>query len=232
MFKRKSDAPGGDAKNWYKDKFETVRQQRDVLSAVTLVCLLFSAGAVMTVMWITPYKSVEPFVIQIDEKSGIVQRVDPVTRTEFTANEAVDRYFLTRYIRARESYIRSVFRHNYDLVRVMSDRASFGGYLRSISQSSPTSPINLLQGGGQRSVTFKSINFVKRNDKDVYGEKVALVRLTLTDVSRRQTTPVEYHGVVTVTFKYSNLNLNEQERYLNPLGFLVTNYEISREVVQ
>lgn len=232
MFKFKKQNHSDDSKNWYKDKFESVRQQRDLLTAITLVSLLFSAGAVLTVMWLTPYKSVEPFVIQIDEKSGIVQRVDPVTRTEFTSNEAIDRYFAVQYIQAREGFIRSIHARNKEMVRVMSDRFTFRNYLQSINRSNPDSPLNLLEGEGERTVTVKSINFVTRSTQEMQSSKVALVRVLLTDKSRRLPEPIEYHNVITITFQYSNLNLNEQERYMNPLGFLVTNYEINREVVQ
>lgn len=231
MFKKKTQDGIGNAKNWYKDKYEYVRQQRDVLAAITLISLLFSAGAVFTVMWLTPYKSVEPFVIQIDEKSGIVQRVDPVTRTEFTSSEAVDRFFIAQYIRARESYIRSVFRYNYDIVRVMSDRFAFNIYNQTVSERNPESPAAILKSDGIRTVKFKNIAFIKSSERDDTVEKVAQARIVLTDISRKFPAPIDYHSIVTITFQYANLNLNEEERYWNPLGFLVTNYAIEREVV-
>ena len=78
------------AKNWYKDKYQFVLVQRNILAVISVVALFCSAIAVFAVMRLTPQKSVEPFVIQIDEKSGIVERVDPVTRTELTANEAIE----------------------------------------------------------------------------------------------------------------------------------------------
>jgi type IV secretion system protein VirB8 len=232
LFKKKGQAAGEVGKNWYKDKYEYVRQQRDLLAATTLLCLLFSAGAVFTVMWLTPYKSVEPFVIQIDEKSGIVQRVDPVTRTEFTSNESIDRFFVAQYIRARETYIRQVFGYNYDIVRVMSDRFTFNQYNQYISERNPESPAAILKSDGVRTVKFKNISFIKRNEDMMNTEKVAQARVVLTDMSRRFPAPIEYHSIVTVTFQYSNLNLNEEERFMNPIGFLVTNYAIEREVVQ
>ena len=160
IFKKRKHSLGDETKNWYRDKFETVRQQRDVLAATTLLSLLFSAGAVFTVMWLTPYKSVEPFVIQIDEKTGIVQRVDPVTRTEFTSNEAIDRFFVAQYVRARETYIPQVFAYNYNIIRVMSDRFTFNQYKQYVGESNPESPASLLKRDGIRTVKFKNISFI------------------------------------------------------------------------
>jgi len=220
-----------DAKNWYKDKYQYVLVQRNVLAVTTLVALGCSLTAVFAVMQLTPHKSVEPFVIQVDDKTGIVERVDPVTRTEFTANEAIDRFFVAQYIRARESYIRQIFHYNYDIVRVMSDRYAFGHYLLNVSERNPESAAAILKIEGKRTVKFKSISFIKRSDDLMRSEKVAQARVILTDTSRRFPAPIEYHNIVTITFQYSNLNLNEEERYMNPLGFLVTEYAIEREVV-
>lgn len=231
LFKKKKRSTEEDAKNWYKDKYQYVLVQRNVLAVTTLMALFCSLAAVFAVMELTPHKSVEPFVIQVDEKSGIVERVDPVTRTEFTSNEAIDRYFVAEYIRARETYIRQVFHYNYDIVRVMSDRYAFGHYLLGVSEKNPESPAAILKTDGKRTVTFKSISFIKRSSDVMKSEKVAQARIILTDTSRKFPAPIEYHDIVTVTFQYSNLNLNEEERYMNPLGFLVTEYAIEREVV-
>ncbi len=231
MFKSKKAASGADSKNWYKDKFEFVRQQRDVLAAITVVSLLLSAASVITVMWLTPYKSVEPFVIQIDEKSGMVQRVDPVQRTEFTANEAIDRYFVSQYIRAREGYVPGTFQLNYQTVRVMSATNVFRDYLKAVGRGNPDSPINLLANDGRRKVIFKNLNFVNRKSSDVRASNVVLVRVLLKDESEKKSFEREFHGVVTMQFRYANLSLNEEERFMNPIGFLVEDYQIEQEVI-
>lgn len=228
----KKSAQDKDGKNWYKDKYQYVLVQRNLLALATLAALFCAAAAVFAVMRLTPHKSVEPFVIQIDEKSGIVQRVDPVTRNEFTSNEAIDRYFVAQYIRARETYILSVFKNNYDIVRVMSDRNVFSHYNASVREGNPESPAAILRADGVRTIKFKSISFIRRSDDAMRQEKVVQARIVLLDTSSRFSVPVEYHSIVTVTFRYTNLNLNEEERFMNPLGFLVTNYAIEREVVK
>ena len=113
-----------------------------------------------------------------------------------------------------------------------SDRYVFGEYLRAVSESNIESPASILKADGRRTVTFKSISFIKRSTNQMKSEKVVQARVTLTDVSRKFPAPIEYHSIVTMTFQYSNLKLNEEERYMNPLGFLVTEYAIEREVVK
>src|SRR4051812_3531186 len=91
-------------KNWYKDRYQYVLVQRKILTAITLLSLVCTLATVIVISQLTPLKSVEPFVIQIDQKSGITQTVDPLTATELTTNEAVNNFFLVQYIRSRESY--------------------------------------------------------------------------------------------------------------------------------
>jgi len=231
LLKKKNSGDDG-TKNWYKDKYQYVLVQRNMLAVAVLAALFCAAVAVFAVMQLTPHKSVEPFVIQIDDKTGIVQRVDPVTRTQFTANESIDRYFVAQYIRTRESYIPEIFRINYGTVRVMSSKDVFSRYNVLVRESNPESPAALLKRSGTRTVQFKSINFIRRSDNVNSEEKVAQARVILLDSSTRYAAPMEYHGIVTLTFRYSNLNLNEEERFINPLGFLVTSYAIEREVVK
>jgi type IV secretion system protein VirB8 len=230
LFKKQSDKTETDVKSWYKDKYEFVRSQRDLFALITLVSLLCSAAAVAAVMWLTPYKSVEPYLIQIDQTSGIVKRVDPVTRDQYTANEAIDRYFIAQYIRARENYHPAVFQQNYNLVRVMSTRDVFVSYARGVREANPDSPVATIGKFGQRDVKFKNITFIS-TASDFRAEKIAQARILMTDTFSVSRGDRVMHSIVTVKFQYSNLTLSQEERYLNPIGFLVTAYTIEREVV-
>src|SRR5712671_751378 len=89
-----------DEKNWYKDRYQHVLVQRKILSAIALAALACTLVAVAYSAYLTPLKTVEPFVVQVDQKSGIVQMVDPLTVPELTANEAVNNYFIVQYIRS------------------------------------------------------------------------------------------------------------------------------------
>jgi type IV secretion system protein VirB8 len=230
--KKKDRASESIQTNWYADKYEFVRQQRDMLSVVTVVSLLLAAASVLTVMWLTPYKSVEPFVIQIDDKTGQVQKVDPVQRSEFTANEAIDRYFVAQYIRAREGYVAATFPMNYQTVRVMSAPHVFRDYARAVARSNPQSPINTLTTQARRVVVFKNINFARRSEEAARSARVVIVRVLLRDESEIPSLRREFHGLITMQFRYANLSLSEEDRFLNPIGMLVEDYQMEQEVVQ
>lgn len=233
MFKRsaKSDASG--TKHWYLDKYQQILVQRNILA---LICILAMGGclvAVFAVYSLAPLKSVEPYLLKIDEKSGVVQKVEPVARNEYAANEAVDRYFVSKYIMARESYNPSILRYNYNMVRVMSTPDVFYLFRGSVDPNDPKSAAAILKGIGVRDIKFKSISYIKNppidGKEEVTPTKIMQARFVANDrLPNAPEAPV--HNVATVAFEYAILNLNEEEQLINPLGFTVTSYQVQREL--
>lgn len=222
---------GPETKDWYRDKHQYVLVQRNILALVTLVALGVALLSVFTIMQLTPQKTVEPFVVKIDEKTGMVQQVRQGTKQEFTANELVDNYFVVKYIRNRETYDLTDLRESARIVGLMSDQLVYGSYRRHISQSNPDSPAAILKDQGKRVVKFKSITYLNNAAGGTPNPraKTAQVRITLQDTMPQMRQPIEYHRVITLQFEYADLGLEEQERFTNPLGFLVTSYRSDRD---
>lgn len=232
-FKRKAEAEGG-VPNWYKDQYQHMLVQRNMLAILTLCALLAAVACVFLVMTVAKNKTVEPYVIQIDERSGMVQMVDPVSRNEYAASELIDRYFVAQYLNARESYNVSVLRYNYNVVRVMSALDVFGTFRSQVAPGNPTSAAAILKNTGQRQVRIRSLAYIQ-NPPPPYGKaetspaKIMQARIQLRDVGAGGADITENY-IVTITFEYTKLQLNEEERLINPLGFTVTHYQIQQEI--
>src|SRR5258706_3098115 len=161
-----------DDKSWYKYRYQYVLVQRKFLVAIPLMSLVCTFAAVIVISQLTPLKSIEPFVIQVDQKSGITQTVDPLTVKELTANEAVNNYFIVQYIRSRETYSLTDLAKNYNLVRIMSESKRV--YAQFVGEADPNNPrSNAARMGtfGERTVKFKSITYL--------GPQLAQVRLLI-----------------------------------------------------
>lgn len=234
MFQRTQRDADESSKHWYQDKYQYVLVQRNVLALISLVALICAAVAVLAVMHFTPLKTVEPYLLQIDLKSGITRKVDPISRYDYAANEAVDRYFVSQYIRVRESYNYSIRATNYNLVRMMSVGPVYDAF-RSIAYSTtPTSVMATLGAAGLRDVKITSLSYVQ--NPRVFGKKdeetpvkIMQARITTTDTIPGAADVVQ-QWVVTVNFLYASLNLSQEEQLLNPLGFVVVSYQIQREI--
>ena len=235
MFKRTQRDADASSKHWYQDKYQHVLVQRNLLAIISLLSLACALVAVVAVMHFAPLKSVEPYLLQIDEKTGITQKVDPVGRDHYAANEAVDRYFTSLYVRMRESYNFSVLRTNYNQVRLMSDFPTFKAFRNQVGATNTTSLAAILGANGQRDITINSMSYIK-NPPLPFGQKepatpvkIMQVRLTSTD-SLPNTTDVVQRWVATINFEYASLGLDEQDQLLNPIGYTVVGYQIQREL--
>jgi type IV secretion system protein VirB8 len=223
----KKDPSGTDKRNWYNDRYQFVVVQRNILALITLLSLLCSIAATFSISQLAPLKSVDPFVIQVDQKSGITQVVDPLKARELTANESINNYFMAQYIKARESYLgsQSAGYANYNLVRVFSDGNVFGAYQREITLSNPDSAGARLGPGGLREVRIASIKFLDKKMLPTDEESRRYI-VTVQVTERSSSVTKVLHKSITIEFKYAELDLSAEDRYLNPIGFRVLKYRV------
>ncbi|MDX2113123.1 MAG: VirB8/TrbF family protein [Alphaproteobacteria bacterium] len=218
----KSTQDSRETKNWYKDRYQYVLVQRKLLVLVTLLSLASTLATTFVIASLTPLKTVEPFVIQVDQKTGIVQTVDPLTATELTANEAVNNFYIVQYIRARETYSLTDLARNYETVRVMSESGTV--YPEFISQQNPNNPNSntaRLGASGQRTVKFRSFTYLNPST----------IQARVLIEEKNESGVFNFHRIVTLRFEYVKMALTMEERYLNPLGFRVTSYRTDEEIL-
>jgi len=208
-------------RNWYADRYQRVLVQRNILALVTLVALVVVLLSTISVARLTPLKSVQPFLIQVDERSGVTQVVNPLQAKEMSENEALRQHFVTNYVRARESYDVSSYGYNFDAVRVMSTPPIFNQYRRLFDPTNKESPVSQHGADYKRYVDFKAITFLNDN--------TAQVRAAITEDTRAGRSEKRY--IILLTFDFVKLELTLRDRYMNPLGFQVSNYRLDEEFV-
>jgi type IV secretion system protein VirB8 len=215
-------------KSWYQDKYQTVLVQRNILALFTVLSLLIALIASFAMQRLAPLKSVEPFIIQIDQKSGLTEVVEPVTRNRLSSPEQLDDFFLWRYVVARETIDNIDRQLRWNTVLVLSNERVFGQYKFDSSPQNPASPVaQLAEIGGVRSIENPTITHL--NDP---GRKVAQVRFVIRERSKRNPQGDLYNKIATIEYDYFRLELNRDQRLINPLGFQVLNYRVDDEVIK
>ncbi|MFO1242859.1 MAG: type IV secretion system protein [Rickettsiales bacterium] len=215
-------------KSWFQDKYQFVLVQRNILAVITMLSLFASLMAVIAVQRLAPLKTVEPFVIQIDERSGITQVVESDAKDSIKESEAVDNFFLWRYVRARENYDRAGLTYNWETVRVLSDPNIFSNYRNLMSAQNPDGPVARLADIGMRTVSNASITHLQSTTTNHY----ARVDFTVEE-TRRGTVTAKFHATAKIEYAYfSSLELTQADRLQNPLGFLVVSYQLEEERTQ
>jgi type IV secretion system protein VirB8 len=213
--------------NWYEDKYQSVLIWRNWLFTLTMVSLLGIIAVCGTLYFMLPLKSVSPFVIQIDEKTGISEIVDNRSVREYSANEMLIKYFAMQYISARENYDINTFKSNSAIIYAMSSPDVYRKYLADISQENPDSPLNKYSFNINRYVTLISFSILSKTET---GESIIQVRINVKEPSTSGAMK-EYYSIITISCYFeSNLQLNEKERLINPLGFMITSYKSDEEI--
>jgi len=210
-------------RNWYKDRYQYILVQRRMLTTITVTALVCALGAVLVILALLPQKTIEPYVIQVDQRSGITQYVNPVTAKELTANEAVKNFFIVSYIRAREGYSSINVYKQYEMVRLMSEpRNVYPEFLEVASPNRPGSNVARLGSLGSKNVKVKSITYLK--------PKVAQIRVLIEERANGRKITARYHKIILVRSEFASMPLSTEERYVNPLGFRVLSYRVDEDV--
>ncbi len=209
-----------DASGWYDDIYQSAVVQRNFLLLVTLICLFGVGVSALAVIDLSHSKSIEPFIIEVDKKSGVTTVVDPITVDEYSADEAINNYFIVRYLRSRELFDPNTFEHNfYKETRLMSSQDVYNDFVRGLRSDNKESPFNVYAGVKSSSIKIKSIQYI--------AQKSAQVRFRITASTHNGI--IKKDKIAVVAFDHAKLNLGQDDRYINPLGFLVTSYRLDNE---
>ena len=91
-------------RNWYEERYDNITVQRNLLFLLLLILLCLSIISIGVVAYVINTKRFDPFVIQIDDTTGIAKVVNPLSSSILSGNEALAQYFIKKYIIARETY--------------------------------------------------------------------------------------------------------------------------------
>src|SRR5690606_18449065 len=100
------------ARGWDLDRAQAAhRAMRRAWAVAALACAV-AAIAVGAVAVLTPLKTVQPYVIRVDNATGVVDVV-PALRGAISESEAVTRYLVTQYVTARGRYVTAIAETDY-----------------------------------------------------------------------------------------------------------------------
>lgn len=209
-----------EARSWESARITDALRSRRLAWIFAVMGWLLAVAAVAALAGMTPLKTVEPFVIRVDNATGIVDAVNTLTNAKTNYDEAVNRYFLGLYVRERESFDRKTAAKNYEVVGLMSGKQEQDRYYGWFNPHNPQSPLNQYKRGEKVNVRIRSISFIRPD--------VALVRYVREEEQSGRRV-VSSYWAATVNFKYENPPTKQSDRQINPLGFRVTDYRSDPE---
>lgn len=212
-----------EARSFDQNRMLAARRTSKICLGVAAISICLALASTFAVMALTPLKTVEPFVVRVDNSTGIVEVVNALKTAPATYDESITRHFAAQYVRSRENFKSSEAQNNFNVVSLLSRPQEQARYAAWIGANNPQSP-QLLYRNAVATTHIKSTSFV--------NSSVVQVRFFKKVRDNANNTETVTHWVSTMTFDYVNGEMSTQDRLINPLGFLVSDYRDDPEVVQ
>lgn len=218
------------AKEWEYLSHGAIVVERNRWFMATLIAGLIAAGAVTAVAMMLPLEKLVPLAVTVDSHTGLVTSVEyGKSVSDLTQKEAIQRSDVARYVTARETYDPQDYATHVKMVRVMSDGGIWQQYANDNSQYNDSSAVKRYGYKIRRRIevnTALPLPALSNTASNTYQVRFVAIE----EYPGSQMTPVEKPYVATVSFRYSERALSNEDRILNPLNFRATAYRTDQEI--
>ncbi len=216
-----------EAASWDADRLRqaqrTVRLALSIAGAGWLAVIALAAALVLLV----PLKRVEPFVVRVDNATGVVDVV-PVYTGRSGVPEAVTRYLLTHYVTVCERFNFSTAESDYEECGAFHTAQRNAAWYALWNPNNPGSPLSLYKDGTSVRAQVTSVSFFKRASGVA---DLAQVRYIKAKRAAGAATEESTHWIATLQYAYADPSPDPKTRGWNPLGFKIVDFEPEPEVL-
>jgi len=216
-----------EAAAWDADRIGAARRDARVawrVAAGGWLCALAGSAALIVLM---PLKRVDPFVIRVDNTTGIVDVV-PVYSGTTNAEQAVTRYFLTHYITTCERFNFATAESDYEECGAFNAAQRNQAWYALWNPNNPASPLNVHKDGSTVRVQVESVSFFQRASG---ATDLAQVRYLKAERQGAGSEERFTHWIATIQFAYGAPSKEPTVRRWNPLGFKVIELTSEPEIL-
>lgn len=205
-------------KNWFEERHDTITTQRNLLFLSVIILLILSIIAVGVVAYVVNAKKFDPFVIQIDNATGVAQVVNPASSEILGGDEALAKYFIKKYVTARETYnpvdFESLARK---IIRLFSSSNIFWEYMGYIKDEENNPAVQY----GQKNTTYLTLKSWSELKKNSY-----IMRFSIHETAQNRRV---FNKIAIIEYQYVPMELKESDMEINPVGFQVIGYRVDND---
>ena len=194
------------------------------VAAAGWVCAMASSVAVAL---LTPLKTVSPFVVRVDNTTGMVDVV-PVYAGRAAMSETITRYLLKHYIDVCERFNFATAESDYEECGAFHAARRNAEWSALWATGNPLSPLNLYKDGTTIRSHVTSISFFKRANgvSDLAQVRYVKGQRAGDGAAERLT-----HWIATIQYAYVEPSNDTQLRQWNPLGFRIVDFRPEPETL-
>lgn len=201
--------------NWYEERADKLIVQRNLLIILLIILSIFMVISTLVIAFVVKSKQFDPFVIQLDDTTGRASVVELISSPVLTADESLTRYFIKKYLNARETYNFVDFTTlARTTIRLLSTSNVFYGYLGYIRDKNNDPSLKYQENN----TTYLVVKSWSKIASDKY-----IVRFSVNETTGNQTV---YNKIAVVSYAYVPMQLTDSELDINPVGFQVNGYRV------
>jgi len=192
------------------------------VAGVACVMAVLALGA----LWaITPLKQVVPFVIRVDNTTGVVDVV-PALSGPAAVPETVTRYLLSHYVTVCERFNLATAESDYAECGAFHTPAMNAVWAGKWALGNPQSPLNRYKDGTELRVSVRAVSFLER----AHGLRdLAQVRYSIARYAGGGATADITQWIATIPYAYVAPSSDPAVRRWNPLGLRLLAFHPERE---
>jgi type IV secretion system protein VirB8 len=215
-----------DAASWDADRAALNRKTLRlawIVATAGWACAIASSAAVAV---LSPLKTVTPYVIRVDNTTGLVDVVPQYAGTT-EVPETVTRYLLRHYVDVCERFSWATAESDYEECGAFNSPRRNQVWATAWATSNPLSPLNLYKDGTSMMTRIVSISFFQRANGvgDLAQVRYVKVKRTLDNAEEQST-----HWIATLQYTYVAPSRDPKVRQWNPLGFRIIDFRPEPEI--
>ena len=188
---------------------------------------LIAVISVSAVAMLTPLKEVEVEIVRVNDTTGAVETIRAADDAKtLSYGDDLDKYFIYKFVRARNGYEWETIQNDFNVVATMSNRKVFSDYERYIKAEE--SPLNVF--GDDKRISIETLGYseLPQTHKSSKIVQVTFVRTILNNDGNVSPGYKPTRWEATMTFNYTKKLNTAQDKQLNPLFLKVTSYRESQ----
>jgi type IV secretion system protein VirB8 len=214
-----------EAASWDIDRTaQTIQRARIawIVAAGGWVCAVLAGVAIALMM---PLKTVEPYVIRVDNSTGIVDIV-PMYAGRAEIGETVARYLLAHYVTVCEGFSYATAERDYEECGAYHTAKRNQEWYNLWNQTNPSSPLNVYKDGTVVRAQVTAVTFFRKLNGLSELAQVRYLKGRRPPGGTEQLT----HWIATIEYAWATPSRDPRSRQWNPLGWRVTDFRVEPEL--
>jgi type IV secretion system protein VirB8 len=213
---------------WDADRRAQEHRSRRIAWIVAGAAAFCACTAITAILAMLPLQRVEPYVIRVDNTTGVVDVV-PRYMGNNAATEVLTRYLLTHYISTCERFNLSTAEEDYSECGAFHSPQRNQQWAAQWATGNPDSPLNKFKDGTTVHVLVQSVSFFQRANGQT---DLAQVRFTKATRVGGTGPDVPSHWIATLRYAYGRSPSDLRARQWNPLGFRILDIQTEPELLE